>query len=69
MAYSAGMIVIEEACSAVNRFAELYETTEYQFPGLSDRVRLKEVVRGLIDGLVTGLMEGTVAACEGLDRR
>ena len=45
----------------MNQFAELYETTEYQFPGLSDRVRLKEVVRGLIDGLVTGLMEGTVA--------
>jgi len=64
--YSAGMIVVENACSAVNRFAELYETTEYQFPGLSERVRLKEVVRGLIDGLVSGLMEGTVAACAGL---
>ena len=63
-AYSAGMIVAEEACSAVNRFAELYETTEYQFPGLSERVRMKEVVRGLIDGLVSGLMGGTVEACE-----
>ena len=50
----------------MDRFAELYETTEYQFPGLSDRVRLKEVVRGLIDGLVTGLMEGTLSACVGL---
>jgi dGTPase len=64
--YSAGMIVVKEACSAVNRFGELYEITEYQFPGLSERVRMKEVVRGLIDGLVTGLMEGTVAACAGL---
>ena len=62
--YSAGMIVVEKACSAVNRFAELYEATEVQFPGLSERVRLKEVVRGLIDGLVTGLMEGTVEACD-----
>jgi dGTPase len=64
--YSAGMVHLEEARTSVDRFAELYETTEYQFPGLSDRVRLKEVVRGLIDGLVTGLMEGTVSACEGL---
>ena len=64
--YSAGMVSIEEACAAVNRFAELYEITEYQFPGLSDRVRMKEVVRGLIDGLVSALMEGTVAACASL---
>ncbi len=64
--YSAGMVRIDDACAAVNRFAELYEITEYQFPGLSDRVRMKEVVRGLIDGLVTGLMEGTVAACASL---
>jgi dGTPase len=64
--YSAGMIAVEKACSAVNRFGELYETTEYQFPGLSERVRVKEIVRGLIDGLVSGLMEGTLAACEGL---
>jgi len=64
--YSAGMIVVEKACSAVNRFAELYETTEYQFPGLAERVRVIEIVRGLIDGLVSGLMEGTVTACAGL---
>jgi dGTPase len=64
--YSAGMIVVKEACSAVNRFGELYEITEYQFPGLSERVRLKEVVRGLIDGLVNGLMDGTVTACSSL---
>jgi dGTPase len=65
-AYSAGMVSINDVCAAVNRCAELYETTEYQFPGLSDRVRLKEIVRGLIDWLVSGLMEGTVSACAGL---
>jgi len=64
--YSAGMIAAEKAGCAVDRFAELYETTEYQFPGVPDRVRMKEVVRGLIDGLVSGLIEGTVSACEGL---
>ena len=65
-AYGAGLIVVEEACSAVALFAELHETTEYQFPGLAERVRVKEIVRGLIDALVSGLMEGTVAACAGL---
>lgn len=65
-AYGAGMIVVEEACSAVALFAELYETTEFQFPGITERVRVKEIVRGLIDALVSGLMTGTVAACAGL---
>jgi dGTPase len=64
--YGAGMVNINDACAAVDQCAELYEITEVQFPGLSDRVRLKEVVRRLIDLLVTGLMEGTVAACVGL---
>jgi dGTPase len=64
--YLAGLVDIEESRAAVDRFSELYEVTEYQFPGLSERVRLKEVVRGLIDGLVTGLMEGTIAATAGL---
>src|SRR5882724_9937361 len=53
-AYGAGLIVVEEACSAVALFAELHETTEYQFPGLAERVRVKEIVRGLIDALVSG---------------
>jgi dGTPase len=64
--YLADLVKIEDARAAVDRFAELYEITEYQFPGLAERIRLKEIVRGLIDGLVTGLMEGTVAACAGL---
>jgi len=64
--YSAGLIVVEEACSAVEKFSELYEISENQFPGISDRVRLKEIVRGIIDWLVYGLMEGTLAASAGL---
>jgi dGTPase len=62
-AYSAGLVDLEDARAAVGKFAELYENTEYQFPGLADRVRVKEIVRGLIDGLVSGLIAGTVAAC------
>ena len=61
--YSAGMLSVADARAVVETFAELCETTECQFPGLAERVRLKEIVRGLIDGLVTGLIEGTIAAC------
>ena len=64
--YSAGMVNIAEAKTAVNQFAELHEATDCQFPGLAERVRLKEIVRGLIDGLVSGLIEGTVTACAGV---
>ena len=65
-AFSAGLLDIQEARGAVGKFAELYEVAEYQFPGSPERVRLKEVVRGLIDDLVSGLMDGTLAACAGL---
>lgn len=64
--YMAGMIDIGKARAAVDRFAELYEITEVQFPGLSERVRLKEILRRLIDGLVSGLIEGTVEAAAGV---
>jgi dGTPase len=37
-----------------------------QFPGASERVRLQEVVRGLINWLVSGLIEGTVEAAAGI---
>ena len=60
--YSAGMLSLADA-RAVEAFAELYEETEYQFPAVAERVRLKEIVRRLIDGLVSGLIEGTTAAC------
>ena len=64
--YHAGLVHVQDAVREVEKFAELWEVTEYQFPGLAERVRVKEVVRGLIDHLVGGLMEGTVAAAPGL---
>jgi dGTPase len=64
--FSAGLVGLEEARDAVNKFGELYEVTHYRFPGLAERVRIKEIVRGLIDWLVSGLMQGTVAAAQGL---
>jgi len=44
----------------------LHESAEMQFPGAPERVRMHEVVRGLIDWLVSGLLEGTASAAQGL---
>ena len=48
------------------KFGELWEAAEMQFPGAPEAVKVKEVVRGLINWLVTGLIVGTVSAAEGL---
>jgi dGTPase len=64
--YSAGFIHPEEAGIGVVRFGELWEAAEMQFPGAPEQVKVKEVVRGLINWLVSGLIEGTLAAANGL---
>jgi dGTPase len=64
--YSAGLVHPEDVCAAVARFRELWEAAEMQFPGAPEQVRVKEVVRGLINWLVTGFMEGTMAAAQEL---
>jgi len=60
-AYSAGLITPEEATAAVPLYAELNEAAETQFPGATERERFHESLRHLIDFLVGGLVEGTVA--------
>lgn len=64
--YYAGLVTMEAACRASDMFRELDEAAGMQFPGAPERVRMHEVVRGLIDWLVSGLVEGTVAAAQGL---
>jgi dGTPase len=64
--YFAGLIEIESAREAVAKIAELDEILEQQYPGAPERVRLHEIVRGLINWLVSGLIEGTIAAAKGL---
>jgi len=64
--YSAGLVKVEEAESSVPKFRELWEAADMQFPGAPEGVRMQEVVRGLINWLVTGLIEGTLAATAGL---
>ena len=53
-AFSAGLLEAKDARAAVPRFDLLYETIENQYPGAPERVRLHEVVRGLVDWLVSG---------------
>lgn len=64
--YHAGLVTMDAACRASDMFRELDEAASMQFPGAPERVRMHEVVRGLIDWLVSGLLEGTVVAAQGL---
>jgi dGTPase len=64
--YSAGLVIPLEAARGVAKFGELWDAAEMQFPGAPEPVKVKEVVRGLINWLVSGLMVGTVAAADGL---
>ncbi len=62
--YSAGLVRVEDACRSLEDFRKLYEAAEMQFPGAPERVRVHEVVRGLINLLVSGLIEGTITAAK-----
>ena len=64
--YTAGLISPEGACRSVRKFRELWEAAESQYPGASEHVRISESVRGLVDWLASGLIEGTIAAGQGL---
>jgi dGTPase len=63
--YLAGLVTIE-AARGIDIFRELEETAEFQFPGASERVHVHEVVRGLINRMVSGLIEGTVEAARSI---
>ena len=64
--YHAGLVSIVDACKAVDKFAEVEEAIFMQFPGSPERVQMFEIVRSLIDWLVSGLIEGTIAAAGSL---
>jgi dGTPase len=65
-AFVAGLVNIEETRRAHAKCREFDEAILKQFPACPERVRMHEIVRDLINWLVTGLMEGTVAAASGL---
>jgi dGTPase len=64
--YFAGLIHLEEARQSVGKIRELDEILSQQYPGAAERVRLHEIVRRLIDWLVSGLIGGTIEAARGI---
>ncbi len=60
--FSAGLFAMERIADASPNYARILEDVEMQFPGASERVRFQESLRQLIDLLVSGLIEGTLAA-------
>jgi dGTPase len=64
--YAAGLVPIEEARRAVDKFRELDEFADMQFPGAPERVQMHEIGRGLLDWLLTGLITATAEAASGL---
>jgi len=64
--YVAGLISLD-AAREVEKIRELEESAAMQFPGAPERVRVQEVVRGLIDWLVSDLIEATVEAAAAIE--
>lgn len=62
--YSAQLFTTDEVREAVPEIDRRLQEAESQFPGASDRERFQEVVRGLVDSLVSGLIEGTIQAAD-----
>ncbi|MEQ1946594.1 MAG: dGTP triphosphohydrolase [Bryobacteraceae bacterium] len=65
-AYFAGLVSFEDARESVESFREFEDILVHQYPGASDRVLMHEVVRALINWLVSGLVQGTYDATHGL---
>jgi dGTPase len=59
-AVSAGLLHPDEVAADAPYYAELHEAAAMQFPGAPESARFHETLRGLIDALVSGLIEGTV---------
>jgi dGTPase len=57
--FSAGLFKIEQASQWVPEFGRRWEEVVSQFPGASEREQFQEVLRGLLDWLVSGLLQGT----------
>ncbi len=62
--FSAGLFKTGDVCQWVPEFGRRLEEVESQFPGASEREQFQEVLRGLVDWLVSGLMQGTMEAAE-----
>jgi len=62
--FSAGLFTLQEAGQWVPEFGRRLDEIESQFPGASERERFQEALRGLLDWLVSGLIQGTMEAAD-----
>lgn len=62
--FAAGLFTMDEIGMALPHYAMLAEEIHRQFPAAPERARFQEVLRRLIDLLVSGLIEGTERAVE-----
>jgi dGTPase len=60
--YSAGFFTLEEIAAAVPSYAGFLEEIRARFPGASETAHFQEVLRRLVNFLVSGLIEGTLEA-------
>ena len=67
--FSAALFGVEQVREAVPEFDRRYEQAEGHFPGASSRELFQEVVRALVDTLVTGMAQGTVEAAQAAGAR
>jgi dGTPase len=67
-AFSAHLFSTCDVRNAVPEFERRHQDAESHFPAASDRELFQEVVRGLVDWLVSGLIQGTIdqAAAAGI---
>jgi len=59
--YAAGLISLRLISNQLPVVAALQDEIESKYPGANDSMKMNEIVRALVDRLVTGLVEGTVA--------
>jgi dGTPase len=62
--FSAGLFKIDQVSQWVPEFGRRWEEVESQFPGASEREQFQETLRGLLDWLVSGLVQGTIQAAD-----
>ena len=60
-AFSAGLLTAQDVAEAVPEYRTIFESVEADFPAATDRQRFYEGLRHLINLLVSGAIEGTLA--------
>jgi dGTPase len=63
-AFSSDLVRGEMIAEHVPAYREAWETVQTQYPGASEREQFLETVRGLLNWMVDGLIQGTVSAAK-----